>query len=73
MVDAALLNQAQRLDDAEKLEMIHALWDSLDHDKREVSQETRTLVRTRALDADANPDDQLTSEEFWRSINSRYS
>ncbi len=58
--------------DAAKLEMIHALWDSIDHDNCEVSQETLALLKHRAERAEAYPDDEMTSEEFWESIDRRY-
>lgn len=72
MVDTALLEQAQQLGDADKLEMIHALWDSINHDERPASAEVLALVRERAAHADAHPDDEISSEEFWAGIHRRY-
>ncbi len=64
--------EIQQLDDAAKQEMIHALWDSIDHDKREVSQETLAILKRRVERAEAYPEDEMTSEEFWESIDWRY-
>ncbi len=72
MVDSGLLNQAQQLGDAEKMEMISVLWDSIDHSKREPSEEVLASVRERAKNADLHPEDQLTSEEFWAGIDRRF-
>lgn len=72
MVERELFGQIQQLDDAAKMEMIHVLWDSIDHDNREVSQETFALLKHRAERAEAYPEDEMTSEEFWESIDRRY-
>lgn len=72
MVDSALLEQAQRLGDADKLEIIQALWDSINHDKRVASAEILALVRERATDADAHPDDEISSDELWAGIRQRF-
>ena len=71
MVRATLLEQAQQLDDSEKLEMIHALWDSINHEERVASSTTLSLVKKRAAAADADPDDEISSDEFWSGIQRR--
>ncbi|WP_133246035.1 hypothetical protein [Ancrocorticia populi] len=71
MADSGLLNAAQHLGDAEKMEMISVLWDSIDHSKREPPEDVLSTVRERAKDADIHPQDQMTSEEFWARIERR--
>ena len=72
MVDTALLEQAKRLGDADKLEIIHALWDSINHEERPASADVLALVRQRAADAEVHPDDEISSAEFWAGVRRRY-
>lgn len=72
MVDTALLEQAKQLGDADKLEIIHALWDSINHEERPTSADVLALVRQRAADADVHPDDEISSAEFWAGVRRRY-
>ncbi len=72
MVERELFEQVRQLDDAATLEIIRALWDSIDHNNREVSQETLAILKHRAERAEAYPEDEMTSEEFWESIDRRY-
>lgn len=68
MVSASLMNHAQQLDGAEKLELIHTLWDSIDHSARKASDSAFALVRRRAAEADADPHDEVSSSQFWADI-----
>lgn len=68
MVNASLMDQAQQLDGAEKLELIYALWDSIDHAERNASEHAVELVRSRTAAADANPNDEISSAQFWVNI-----
>ncbi len=72
MASATILEQVQQLADEDKLEIIYALWDSMDHEHRRPSTATLALVQQRAEDADTHPEDQITSDQFWAEIDRRY-
>lgn len=55
MVDPTLLQQARRLDVADRIELINALWSTIDGDALPVSPEVAALVDQRILEADAEP------------------
>lgn len=55
MVDQALLSQAKQLDVADRIELIGALWDTIDADALPISPEEAALVDERLAEADAEP------------------
>lgn len=55
MVDQVLLDRARELSIDDRLELIGALWDSIDHVKRGVSEATAMLIEGRLADADERP------------------
>jgi putative addiction module component (TIGR02574 family) len=57
----ALLAQAKRLPISERLELIAALWDTLDGNELPVTCEEREVLEARMADIEANP----SAEESW--------
>jgi putative addiction module component (TIGR02574 family) len=57
----ALLAQAKKLPVSERLELISALWDTLDSDELPVTREEREVLEARMADMEANP----SAEESW--------
>jgi putative addiction module component (TIGR02574 family) len=54
MVDPVLTDRATRLSIDERLELIGAVWDSIDHEQRATSPSTAALIAERLDDADAS-------------------
>jgi putative addiction module component (TIGR02574 family) len=57
----ALLAQAKKLPISERLELISALWDTLDSAEIPVTREEREVLEARMADIEANP----SAEESW--------
>lgn len=72
MVDPVLVEQATSLSVDERLELIGAVWDSIDHSTRPVSPAAAALVGERVADARANPLDGQDWEVARREIRERY-
>lgn len=71
MVDQALLEQVMRLDESTRRELRDAIDDSLDDGY--VSPEIAAIIDQRIAEADANPDDFVTLDEFEREVRARRS
>jgi putative addiction module component (TIGR02574 family) len=57
----ALLAQAKRLPVSERLELIAALWDTLDGNELPITREEREILEARMADIEANP----SAQESW--------
>ena len=55
MVDPVLVARATSLSVDERLELIGAVWDSIDHEQRVASPAVATLIGERLAEADADP------------------
>ena len=55
MVDRALLEQVRQLDDADRLELLGEIWNTLEADSLPVTPEVGTLIDQRIAEADADP------------------
>ncbi|MFT4189733.1 MAG: addiction module protein [Aeromicrobium sp.] len=55
MIDQSLLEQAKQSSVDERLAVIGALWDSIDHQGRPVPSSTAALVDARVAEAAADP------------------
>ena len=65
-MNAALLEEARKLSPAERLELIDALWDTLEPpgiDEGSVTVEEREVLDARMADLEANPSDESSWEE----------
>lgn len=69
MVNHALLEQVLGLDESARRELRAVIDDSLDDGY--VSPEIAAIIDQRIADADANPDDYVTLEEFEREVAAR--
>ena len=67
MIDAALLSKVQSLSPADRLELIGAVWESLEPAEVPVSDRERKLIDQRLADAESNPEDQLD----WPAVRDR--
>ena len=67
MIDQALIAKVVSLSTEERLELIGAVWDSLNHDELPVSEAERALLDARLADMEGNPDDQSP----WPDVKSR--
>ncbi len=68
MVDPVLVEQATRLSVDERLELIGAVWDSIDHSTRPVSPAVAALIEERVAEAQANPLDGRPWSEIRQSL-----
>lgn len=68
MVDPGLVEQATSLSVDERLELIGAVWDSIDHSTRPVSPAVTALIEERVADARANPLDGRSWGEVRESL-----
>jgi hypothetical protein len=68
MVDGTLLEQVMQLDESARRELRDALDESL---PEHVSPQVVALLKERIAEADANPDDYLSLDEFRRQIAKR--
>ena len=64
MVDRALLEQMKRLGVEDRLEIIGALWDTIDPDALPVEPEVATLIDERLAESDADP----LAGESWEDV-----
>jgi len=72
VVDPILVEQATSLSVDERLELIGAVWDSIDHSARSVSPSVAALIEERVADAkSSNPQDSRTWDEVRRSLRER--
>ena len=71
MVDPVLVEQATSLSVDERLELIGAVWDSIDHATRPVSPAVAALIEERVADAKAQPLDGKPWDEVRRSLRER--
>lgn len=69
MVDHALLEQVLGLDESARRELRAAIDESLDDGY--VSPEIAAIIDQRIANADANPDDHVTLDEFEREVAAR--
>ncbi|GFZ92987.1 addiction module protein [Nesterenkonia alkaliphila] len=72
MVEQGLLEKAQQLEDAEKVELAQALLNSVHPDALPLSAEEAALVTERLAAREARPDDRMSSEEVWKRIRRKY-
>jgi len=71
MVDPVLVEQATSLSVDERLELIGAVWDSIDHSNRPVSPAAAALIEERVAEAKANPLDGRSWDEVRQSLRDR--
>ena len=71
MINRSLLDQALRLDEPARRELIVALQQSLGAE--EVAPEVGAIIDRRIAEADADPDDSVSLDDFERQIRSRRS
>lgn len=71
MVDQALLQQASQLAVADRVELIGALWDTIDAEGLSVTAEEAALVDARLAEADADPDDARPWKEVRAALRRR--
>jgi putative addiction module component (TIGR02574 family) len=67
MIDERLLAKVSSLSQADRLEFIGAVWDTLSPDDLPVTDAERALLDARLADMDRNPDDQSP----WREVKTR--
>ncbi|WP_150460131.1 hypothetical protein [Nesterenkonia ebinurensis] len=67
---AGAFERVQQLDNAQKRELAYALFDEVNGDKVVTSYEA-AVIDERLADLEANPDDEMSSEEFWKRIHSK--
>lgn len=72
MVDPVLVEPATSLSVDERLELIGAVWDSIDHSTRPVSPGVAALIGERVADAKANPLDGQDWDVARRGLRERY-
>jgi putative addiction module component (TIGR02574 family) len=71
MVDRALLEQVRQLDDADRLELLGEIWDTLDADALPVTPEVADLIDKRIADADQDPGHSQPWSEVLADLRNR--
>ncbi|MCT1606512.1 hypothetical protein M3B43_04050 [Nesterenkonia massiliensis] len=71
MVDQALLERTRQLTAAQKRELAYALLDEAQGDDVVTPYEA-AVIDERLADLEANPDDEMSSGEFWKRIRSKF-
>lgn len=71
MVDQSLLSKMKRLDVAERVELIHELWASIDADALPVAPAEVALIDERLAEADTSPLSGRSWDEVEASLRSR--
>jgi len=71
MVDPLLVEKATSLSVDERMELIGAVWDSIDHEKRAVSPGVARLVEERVSEAHARPLDGRSWSEVRTALRGR--
>ncbi|WP_022873923.1 addiction module protein [Nesterenkonia alba] len=71
MVDQALLERTRQLNDAQKRELAYVLLDDVNSSEAVTPYEA-AVIDERLADLEANPDDEMSSEEFWKRIRSKF-
>ena len=67
MIDDALLGQVKRMSAAERIELISAVWESLNPNEIPISDAEKALLDERLKDAEQNPHDQSP----WPTVRER--
>jgi putative addiction module component (TIGR02574 family) len=67
MIDAALISKVKTLSPKDRLELIGAVWESLDQSTVSVSSAERELLDARLKDLEENPSDQSP----WPEVKAR--
>lgn len=70
MVDPTFMDEAQRLNDADKVELAYALLHTV-HQKP-VDPETAALIKERVAHAESNPDDSILWEDLQADLRRKY-
>ncbi len=63
MIDPSLIAKVNELSQAERLELIGVVWDSLSHADLPVTDAEKQMLDARLADAEANPDDESPLSE----------
>lgn len=71
MVDQAFLDRTRQLDDAQKRELAYALLDDV-NGSGVVTPYEAAVVDERLADLEANPENEMSSEEFWKRIRRKF-
>ena len=67
MIDSALMSQVKALSPAERLELIGAVWESLEASDIPVTEAEKALISERMSDVEDNPSD----ESAWSNVRER--
>ncbi len=67
MIDAALISKVKQMSPKDRLELIGAVWESLDQSTVSVSAAERELLDARLKDLEENPSDQSP----WTEVKAR--
>ena len=71
MVEQTLMDKAQQLDDADKIELAYALLSTVNR-AAPVSPETAALIDQRVAHAEQNPDDGILWENLRSELRQKY-
>lgn len=67
MLDAALLSRVKSLDAADRLELLHWVWESFAPNNVSVTEDEKQLLDARLADAAQHPENQSP----WREVQAR--
>lgn len=71
MVDQALLEQALKLNDADRAELANAIWNTVDPDAVPVAPEVAALIDQRVADVETHPMQGRPVEDFIEELRAR--
>jgi putative addiction module component (TIGR02574 family) len=67
MIDESLIAEIERLEPADRLELIGVVWDSLSPNDLPVTDAEKALLDIRLTDMESNPDNQ----SLWHEVKDR--
>lgn len=71
MVNQALLDEALKLNDADRAELANAIWNTVDPEAVPVPDEVAALIDQRVADLEAHPMQGRPVEEFIAELRAR--
>lgn len=70
MLDAALLSNVQALSIADRFELMEVLWETFPVTELVITETEKSLLTTRLTDLENNPQNQSTSQEVLKRLQS---
>ena len=73
MIDIALVSRVKALSIVDRLELIGVLWETFPATESSITETEKTLLNERLVDLETKPQDQSTSQEVLKRLQSALS